>query len=179
MSQHKICPTKFHHCRINTKLKKLSRRQQKEWNKAKQSNQKKTGKKKKILIKKDTRPEGKKAYKRYVIKKFPDDSTKCLWKVIRNRKRDNVGYSPLCKETSLTPDALAIIVPRRSHTRSRRRKGKAKCGNGYKWPTKVCPRPYTLPGRHWWPSTKHQNSTCLPTTAYCTKPSKPLPTMST
>ena len=90
----KMSSKKYHQPWITTKLKRLARRKQRAWRKAKTTNLPEH-KEKYELVKKQTRQENRKAYHTYMNNLIEDDSNKNLWKFIKSRKQDTTGTAPL------------------------------------------------------------------------------------
>ena len=99
----KACSSRFHQPWITNHLKRLSRRKQRAWSKAKQSDSPSDWERYKLL-KKETRCENRSGYQNYVKNLIDDNSTKKLWKFVKSRKCDTVGVAPLtkCNKTQTT-----------------------------------------------------------------------------
>ncbi len=87
--------TKFHQPWISPQLRRLARRKQRAWKKAKESgdvrDQERYNK-----IKQETKKTNRNTYKAYVNNMISDDKdTKQLWKYIKSRKTDTTGVAPL------------------------------------------------------------------------------------
>jgi len=97
----KISRSKFHQPWICTQLKRLSRQKYRAWKKAKRSKKSNDWKRYKKL-KKQTQVANRKAYFSYVSDMVSDSSDrKKLWRLIKNKKRDQTGVAPL-KSDGLT-----------------------------------------------------------------------------
>ena len=96
----KMSSTKFHQPWISNKLKRLARRKQKAWSRAKQSK-----KPQDVLHYKDmknaVRNENRKSYESYVKTLIDDDKNKNMWRFIKSRKCDSVGVSPLADQNRI------------------------------------------------------------------------------
>ena len=88
--------TKFHQPWINNTIKRLARKKQRAWKKAKRTGEQQDWNRFKSL-KKDTRRECRKAYQGYVRSFIEEDSGKHLWRFIKSKKTDTVGVAPLKK----------------------------------------------------------------------------------
>lgn len=100
----KTCSNKFNQPWINTKLKRLSRRKQRAWSRAKSSNSQEHWIKYNE-IKKETRKENRSAYQKHLKNIFQEDqNNKKLWKFIKHKRCDPVGVPSLLEGTTLFPD---------------------------------------------------------------------------
>ena len=87
---------KFHQPWINDTIKRLARRKQRAWRKAKRTN-KPTDWDRFKSLKKETRRENRKGYQGYIRCLIEDDADKNLWRLIKSRKTESVGIAPLKK----------------------------------------------------------------------------------
>ena len=87
---------KFHQPWINDTIKRLARRKQRAWRKAKRTN-KPTDWDRFKSLKKETRRENRKGYQGYIRSLIEDDADKNLWRLIKSRKTESVGIAPLKK----------------------------------------------------------------------------------
>ncbi|KAL8616823.1 hypothetical protein ACOMHN_017860 [Nucella lapillus] len=96
----KTASVRHHQPWICTKLKKLSRRKYRAWRRAKTSKKTSDWARYKDL-KKKTRQSNRQAQQEYVNKIVEEDNRANLWKLIKNRRNDSTGVSPL-KQNGLT-----------------------------------------------------------------------------
>ena len=86
---------KYHQPWINNTIKRLARRKQRAWRKAKRTNQPTDWDRFKTL-KKETRRENRKGYQGFV-RSLIEENDNNLWRLIKSRKNESVGISPLRK----------------------------------------------------------------------------------
>ena len=94
----KSCSTKFHQPWVNTDMKRLSRRKDRAWKKAKATD--KTADWNRFnTLQKESRRAGRKAYAIYIkgMVSEEDGARKKLWRFMKSKKSDSMGVAPLKK----------------------------------------------------------------------------------